>query len=153
MRDVKLNEQQAAFVLHYTSTPGAIGNASEAARRAGYSEASANELGYQLLRKPHIREAVDEALRRQVTGPLAAKSVALLEKIIDDETAPQKVRLDAAKAVLDRAGWPNRPAAGPREQGDNAKSSAAEAENAYAEAARLLAQMGFTLQPMRAAPN
>ena len=100
-----LTPQQADFVLHYTSTPGAIGNASESARRAGYSEASARELGRQLLDKPHVRAAVDEANRQAVSGRLTTKAVALLERVIEDEAAPMKVRVDAAKAVLDRAGW------------------------------------------------
>ena len=45
MRDNKLTDMQALFVLHFTSTHGAIGNASEAARRAGYSEKTAAEQG------------------------------------------------------------------------------------------------------------
>lgn len=103
MRD--LTPQQADFVAHYTSTPGAIGNAAEAARRAGYSEASAREIGRQLLDKPHVRAAVDEANRRAVSGRLTTKAVALLERVIEDDNAPDRVRVDAAKAVLDRAGW------------------------------------------------
>lgn len=101
MRD--LTEQQAAFVLHYTSTPGALGNAAESARRAGYSEASARELGRQLLDKPHIRAAVDEANRQNLSGRIYTKAVGLLERMIDDESVSMKVRLDAAKAVIDRA--------------------------------------------------
>ena len=101
-----LTPQQADFVLHYTSTPEAIGNAAAAARLAGYSEQSARELGRQLLDKPHVRAAVDEANRQAVSGRLATKAVALLERVIEDESAPVKVRVDAAKAVLDRAGWP-----------------------------------------------
>jgi phage terminase small subunit len=103
MRD--LTPQQTEFVVHYTSTPEAIGNAAEAARRAGYSEASAREIGRQLLDKPHVRAAVDEANRRAVSGRLTTKAVALLERVIEDEAAPLKTRVDAAKAVLDRAGW------------------------------------------------
>lgn len=103
MRD--LTPQQTEFVVHYTSTPEAIGNAAEAARRAGYSEASAREIGRQLLDKPHVRTAVDEANRRAVSGRLTTKAVALLERVIEDEAAPLKTRVDAAKAVLDRAGW------------------------------------------------
>lgn len=100
-----LTPQQTDFVLHYTSTPAAIGNAAAAARLAGYSEPYARELGRQLLDKPHVRAAVDEANRQAVSGRLATKAVALLERVIEDESAPVKVRVDAAKAVLDRAGW------------------------------------------------
>lgn len=100
----ELNAQQEAFVLHYTSTPGAIGNGAEAARRAGYSERSAAELARQLLDKPHVREAVSTANRMAISGRLASKSVALLEQVLDDAQAPLRVKVEAAKTVLDRAG-------------------------------------------------
>lgn len=99
-----LTDLQHAFVLHFTSTPDAIGNASEAARRAGYSAATAREQGRQLLAKPHIAEAIDRANRAQISGPLTTKATAVLERILDDETVPVRVRLDAAKTVLDRGG-------------------------------------------------
>lgn len=108
-----LTKQQAAFVLHYTSDPGAIGNAAESARRAGYSEKSARELGRQLLDKPHVRLAVDEANRQSISGRIATKAVALLEQVIDDTSAPIKVRVEAAKSILDRAGYTN---AGPQDK-------------------------------------
>ncbi|MCB1884748.1 MAG: terminase small subunit [Geminicoccaceae bacterium] len=105
-----LTEQQRRFVLAYASGEGAIGNAAEAARRAGYSEKSAAEIGRQLLEKPHVKKAVDEAFKRQIGGGLAARAVGVLARILDDEAAPLKVRLDAAKTVLDRAGHGARPA-------------------------------------------
>ena len=101
----ELNEQQAAFVAAFTSETGAIGNASEAARRAGYSPANARELGRQLLHKPHVRAAIDDANRAQISGALASKAVEVLLGILDDKTAAPKLRLDAAKTVLDRAGY------------------------------------------------
>lgn len=108
MRD--LTEQQQCFVVEYTSGEGAIGNASEAARRAGYSPRSAAEIGRQLLEKPHVRAAVDGAIREQFGGRLAVKAVAVLEGFLDNPKVSDKVRLDTAKAVLDRAGLVARPA-------------------------------------------
>ena len=99
-----LNDQQQAFVLHFTSSPGAIGNAAEAARRAGYSEKSARELGRQLLDKPHVQNAIERANRLLISHTLATKAVDLLERVMDDAEAPIKVRVEAAKTVLDRAG-------------------------------------------------
>ena len=98
-------EMQSLFVIEFTSGAGAIGNASEAARRAGYSEASAHEIGRQLLEKPHIRAAIEKANRDQLSGPASTKAIALLERVIDDEAQPIKVRVDAAKAILDRGGF------------------------------------------------
>jgi phage terminase small subunit len=100
----KLTEMQQAFVTHFTSTPGSIGNASEAARRAGYSEKSAGELGRQLLEKPHVCRAIDIANRRSVSGPLATKAIEVLHRIIHDEATPAKLQIEAAKTILDRAG-------------------------------------------------
>ena len=105
MRDNSLTDQQRQFVVAFTSDPGAIGNASEAARRAGYSEKSARELGRQLLDKPHVLEAIHDANRRQISGVMATKATALLERVVDDEAQPMKLRVDAAKTILDRAGY------------------------------------------------
>jgi len=103
--DRELTAQQQAFVLHFTSTSGAIGNGAEAARRAGYSQKNANELARQLLGKPHVRNAVFEANRAAISGELATKAVALLGRVIEDETVAMKTRVEAAKTVLDRAGF------------------------------------------------
>lgn len=105
MRSIdQLTDQQRQFVVHYTSDPEAIGNGAEAARRAGYSTNSAREIARQLLDKPHIRAAIEKANRDAISGRLSTKAVALLERVMDDESAPAKVRVDAAKTVLDRAG-------------------------------------------------
>lgn len=104
MRTVVVTDQQGAFVNHFTSTPGAIGNASAAARLAGYSEKHSAEMGRQLLGKAHVRKAIDDANRQSISGTIATKAVALLERVIDDESAPLKVRVEAAKTILDRAG-------------------------------------------------
>lgn len=47
---------QQLFVEHYLQ----CFNATEAAKRAGYSERSATEQGYENLRKPHIARAIQE---------------------------------------------------------------------------------------------
>ena len=100
----ELTDMQARFVAALTSTPGFIGNVTKSAVEAGYSEKSAHEIGRQLLEKSHVRDAIDEALRGQITGPLATKAVDILREIINDPTVPLKLRLEAAKTVLDRSG-------------------------------------------------
>ena len=99
-----LTEKQSAFITAFTSTPSCIGNASKSAVAAGYSEKSAYEIGRQQLEKPKIKAAVDEALREQIGGSLAAKAVDFLRIIIDDPDALPKLKMDAAKTLLDRAG-------------------------------------------------
>lgn len=105
MRDRELTEQQQRFVIAFTSEPGCIGNASKSAAHAGYAEQYARDIGHQLLNKPHVAAAIEAAQRRQISGPHAAKAVEVLQRILADSDAPLKLQLDAAKTVLDRAGF------------------------------------------------
>ena len=100
-----LTDMQAAFVAHFTTTPGGIGNAAGAARLAGYAENSAKELGHRLVNLPHVQAAIREANQQQISGQIATKAIALLDRVIDDESVPIKTRVDAAKTILDRAGF------------------------------------------------
>lgn len=56
----KLTEKQKRFIDYYIET----GNATEAARRAGYSEKTAAETGYENLRKPNIKNYIDKRLKQ-----------------------------------------------------------------------------------------
>lgn len=53
-----LTEKQARFVAEYLVDL----NATEAAKRAGYSEKTAYSIGFENLRKPEIQEAIAEAM-------------------------------------------------------------------------------------------
>lgn len=52
--DEGLNDQRAEFVVEYLKDS----NAKQAAIRAGYSERTAEQIGYQLLQKTSVREAI-----------------------------------------------------------------------------------------------
>jgi len=68
----KLTVKQKAFVDYYIET----GNATEAARLAGYSENTVSEIGYENLRKPHIKIKIDERLEELESERIAdAKEV------------------------------------------------------------------------------
>lgn len=54
-----LTEKQKRFIDFFIET----GNASEAARRAGYSEKIANRIGTENLSKPVIKEAITVRLK------------------------------------------------------------------------------------------
>lgn len=95
-----LTEQQSAFVLHYVIGGG---NATAAAIAAGYSERTAREQGYQLLRKSHIREAVHRELMRQRTRSGAVGLAALIQ-IAEDAKAPAAARVAACRALMEHAG-------------------------------------------------
>ncbi len=55
---VALSKKQRAFVEHYLQ----CWNASEAARRAGYSERTAGSIGHENLKKPEIEAAIQARL-------------------------------------------------------------------------------------------
>ena len=92
----ELTPKQQAFVENYLIDL----NATEAAKRAGYSEKTAMEQGYQLLHKPSVREAIEEAKRgRQEKLNLDAQWVLKRLKDISD-------RCMQADPVLDKEGNP-----------------------------------------------
>ncbi|PPC88715.1 MAG: hypothetical protein CTY37_00220 [Methylotenera sp.] len=94
-------ELQTKFIQHivYDGVSG-----TEAARRAGYSAASARQYSSTLLATPHIQAAIRDEQYKYLNGSLASKAIKTLEAIMDDETAPAGARVDCAKTLLDRAG-------------------------------------------------
>jgi phage terminase small subunit len=101
---LQLTDMARAFAAAYVNHPEAAGNASAAARIAGYSEKTAGQKGYELLRHEGVRAEI-ERLTREALGDHASAAVALLGRVIRDENVSVKIRVDAAKAVLDRAGF------------------------------------------------
>src|SRR5262245_25036503 len=60
MSRAKLSIKQQRFVQQYAY----LGNAAEAARKAGYKPKAAKEMGYENLTKPHVKAAVGQELAR-----------------------------------------------------------------------------------------
>ena len=58
----KLNQRQILFVAHYLI----CWNASEAARKAGYSAKTAYSIGWENLRKPEIKSLIQERMAEYV---------------------------------------------------------------------------------------
>jgi hypothetical protein len=74
----------------------------EAARRAGLPDT------YRLHKFTRTREFADqlrEGLRDHMSVNLAPKAVKILNDIMSDDKVTPRVRVDAAKALLDRAGY------------------------------------------------
>ena len=69
-----LSDQQRAFCLEYIKT----GNATGAAKSAGYSAKTANVQGTQLLRKPLVAAEI-----ARLTGRIEKKSALTAEKVVD----------------------------------------------------------------------
>lgn len=99
----QLTEREAKFVALLTKGQ----NEHEAALGAGYPAASVAVETHRLLRRPCVLAAIQFETRRELV-PLGMLSVRGLRTIITDDTdksaAGKRVRLEAIKTALDRAG-------------------------------------------------
>lgn len=94
----KLTDMQAAFVRNLV---GNGGNRTQAALDAGYSPKCAREQAYELMRIPHVMQAVLEHSMAEFISN-APRAQATLIDLLDGKS--EYVRLEAAKDLLDRAG-------------------------------------------------
>lgn len=102
----QLTEQQKTFVREYVRNGGC---GADAARAAGYAASRPAQQAHDLLALPHVQEAVHREQARLIGGTLASKAIEVVHRILHDEAlaatvSGQKVQLEAAKSVLDRAG-------------------------------------------------
>ena len=95
-----LTEMQRRFALEYASNGG---NATATAKAAGYSEASASELGRQLLKKAHVRKLIlDELIRCRTES--GAIGLSALKQVAVDTSLPGAARVAAARTLMEHAG-------------------------------------------------
>ena len=76
-------------------------NATQAAIRAGYSEKTADVIGYENLGKPQIKEAIEKA-KKQILGDGTKdiiENVRFWTKMRDNEEAPESARLKASELL------------------------------------------------------
>jgi phage terminase small subunit len=94
----ELNAQQRAFVESFIEH----GDARRAATDAGYKGTSIRIADQQLLSTPRIAFAIAVAARSRLARavPMALNTLTYLA----EKAVSEKVRLDASKAILDRAG-------------------------------------------------
>lgn len=95
----ELNERQRAFVSYYVET----GDATKSARLAGYSENTIAHLGRAILGSPAVVACLHAEVSRALVSD-AAMARHVIATLAADTTISPKVRLDAAKTLLDRAG-------------------------------------------------
>lgn len=90
--------------LEFANAYAELGNATQAAIRAGVPQSSAHSMGYRWLRDERVasmvRDAIDDRLK--TLGPLA---VGVLEELMVSNHVSPQTRLQAARDVLDRLGW------------------------------------------------
>lgn len=96
---VGLTEKQAAFVHALVANGGCK---IDAARTAGYSSPKTG--AYQSLQLPHVIAAIRAEQFRLMHGKLTNLSLGVIRGILEDTECSPRIRLDAAKTVLDRAG-------------------------------------------------
>lgn len=92
---MKLTEKQRRFVDYYVET----GNASEAARRAGYSEKTAGWIGQENLQKPTIKAAIDARLRE-----LEDKRIAKADEVMQFLTSTLRGEVKEERVVVEGTG-------------------------------------------------
>jgi phage terminase small subunit len=94
----ELNTQQRAFVESFIEH----GDARRAAKDAGYKETVIRTADLQMLGAPRVAFAITMAARSRLAraAPMALNTLEYLA----EKAVSEKVRLDASKAILDRAG-------------------------------------------------
>ncbi|WP_268623877.1 terminase small subunit [Paenibacillus alvei] len=80
---MKLRPRQKAFADYYIE----LGNATEAAKRAGYSKRTARVIGAENLTKPYIRSYIDERMASKESERIASQDevLELLTRILRGE--------------------------------------------------------------------
>ena len=102
-----LNARQTKFAQEYWTT----GNGTQSAIKAGYSEKTAYSQANQLLKNVEIQKKIKEleeesrSLLQQQFSRDAIEARKIMFNIMQDDDAPENVRLSAAKDFLDRAGY------------------------------------------------
>ena len=93
-----MNERQKRFVDFYIQT----GNASEAARRAGYSERTARYIGTRLIANVNIQRAIDERLKELESRRVAdtQENLERLTSIARGEVTEEVVTNSGRKVTL-----------------------------------------------------
>ena len=92
---MKLTEKQRRFVDYYIET----GNATESARRAGYSSKTAEAIGLENLGKPRIKAALDARLRE-----LEDKRIATADEVMQFLTSALRGEVEEERVVVEGTG-------------------------------------------------
>nr|WP_239475632.1 terminase small subunit [Megasphaera elsdenii] len=90
-----MTEKQKRFIDYYIET----GNASEAARRAGYSEKIANRIGTENLSKPVIKEAITVRLKA-----LEDKRIAKADEVMQFLSSTLRGEVKEERVVVEGTG-------------------------------------------------
>lgn len=100
---MKLTPKQKAFADFYIE----LGNATEAAIKAGYSKRTAKELGYENLTKPHIKNYIEERMKQiesyriaKAEEVLAFLSSSLRGDVLEEVVATESDGVGGMKPII-----------------------------------------------------
>ena len=93
-----LTDQQKRFIEYFSQT----GNATQSAIKAGYSEKTAEQQGYELKNK--LMNEIDDATRKLLSSAVPM-AVDKLKSLIDGDKVSPSVKLGAINSLLDRTGY------------------------------------------------
>lgn len=100
---MKLTPKQKAFADFYIE----LGNAAEAAIKAGYSKRTAKEVGYENLTKPHIKNYIEERMKQiesdriaKAEEVLAFLSSSLRGDVLEEVVATESDGVGGVKPVI-----------------------------------------------------
>lgn len=146
VRDARgLTPMQAAFVSAYMLNGG---NATAAARVAGYREGDGrpDARAGELMRKPHVLAAIRDEQTRLLGGELATIALGALRQVLTDDAARPSDKVQAAKIVLDRAGFH------PAQLADKPRDDKPLEEMSIPELEAMLEKLGAELRTIEATP-
>ena len=92
---MNLNARQKAFCEYYV----ACGNATEAAKKAGYSEKTAYSMGNENLRKPELKNYINELMAK-----MEEKRMASAEEVLKFLTASMRGEVEEEVVVVEGEG-------------------------------------------------
>lgn len=100
---MKLTPKQKAFADFYIE----LGNATEAAIKAGYSKRTAKEVGYENLTKPHIKNYIEERMKEieseriaKAEEVLAFLSSSLRGDVLEEVVATESDGVGGVKPII-----------------------------------------------------
>lgn len=100
-RQSPLDERQETFCTEFIANGG---NATQAAKVAGYSLQSARKIASMLLRRPDISKRIRELQRQFVDTELGQSALDTVSELMRNPKTPPAVRLGAARTALAAAG-------------------------------------------------
>jgi phage terminase small subunit len=97
----QVTKKQRAFIYALVRNGG---NKRQAAIAAGYDYARPDQAAAEVLRSPHVREALRQERERVIAGDLAPLALETMRELMTSADTPAGTRFNAARYTLEAAG-------------------------------------------------